>query len=84
MEIGISELQKNISLFRSIKEPLRIIDKKSREILAVVLPRRQREGHIVESLGGIFRGYRPDREYKDTDAMIAEAYEAEMREKYGS
>jgi len=83
MEIGISEMQKNISLFRNLREPLRIVDKKTKETLAMVLPRRHRGTRIVQQLDGVFRNYRPEGEYTDTKSMIEAAYAAEMEAKYG-
>jgi len=37
MTIGVSELQKNISIIRNLKETLYVVDKKTNEILATIL-----------------------------------------------
>ena len=35
MTIGISELQKNISIFKNLTETVQVIDKKTKEVLAL-------------------------------------------------
>ncbi|MBN2824979.1 MAG: hypothetical protein JXQ76_06640 [Campylobacterales bacterium] len=37
MTIGISELQKNISIFKNFNETIEIVDKKTKEVLALLL-----------------------------------------------
>ena len=37
MIIGVSELQKNISIFKNLTESVQIVDKKTKEVLALVL-----------------------------------------------
>ena len=84
MVIGVSELQKKISIFRNLTETVHIIDKKSKQILATVLPKNQIEKeNLTQSLGGIFQSYKPKESYTDMEEMIADAYDKEMMEKYG-
>jgi len=84
MIIGVSELQKKISIFKNLSETVYIVDKKSKEILATVLPKKQIDKEsLTKSLGGIFQNYKSEKTFKSFEAMKEEAYEEEMREKYG-
>jgi len=84
MVIGVSELQKNISIFKNITETIHIIDKKTKEVLALVLPRTQMEKHtLTDALGGILQRKNSIEKYEIFDGMVENAYEQEMREKYG-
>lgn len=85
MTIGVSELQKNISIIRNLTETLYVIDKKTNELLATILPnKRIEEESIVDRLGGIFSDSKlPEKYHGDIDAAIADAYHQEMMEKYG-
>jgi len=89
MTIGVSELQKNISIIRNLKETLHVIDKKTNELLATIIPNSNKktddtEDDWVERLGGVFSDSRLPEKYKgDVDAAIADAYHQEMMEKYG-
>jgi hypothetical protein len=83
MVIGISELQKNTSIFKNLTETIHIIDKKTKEVLALVLPKNRMEEHsLTDSLGGILQRKQPF-ETTDINKMVEDAYEQEMREKYG-
>ncbi|MEA2111032.1 MAG: hypothetical protein U9P71_03180 [Campylobacterota bacterium] len=85
MIIGVSELQKKISIFKNLSETVYIVDKKSKEILATVLPKAEIEKeNIADSLGGIFQNYKPNKSYDSFEAMKKEAFDDEMREKYGA
>jgi len=85
MTIGVSELQKNISIIRNLKETLYVVDKKTNELLATILPnKKMEEESIVDRLGGIFSDSKlPEKYNGDLDAAIADAYHQEMMEKYG-
>ncbi len=84
MVIGVSELQKNISIFKNLTETIHIIDKKTKEVLALVLPRTQIEKHsLTDALGGILQRKDPIKRYENFDEMVEDAYEQEMKEKYG-
>jgi len=84
MTIGISELQKNISIFKNLSQTVQVVDKKTKEVLAVILPRQEIDKRsITESLGGILSGHKAMDHYQDINEMIDDAYAAEMREKYG-
>ena len=84
MTIGISELQKNISIFKNLNETVQVIDKKTKEVLAVILPKQKIEKKsLTESLGEILSHKKPNEEYQNINQMVDDAFEAEMREKYG-
>ncbi len=84
MIIGVSELQKKISIFKNLSETVYIVDKKSKEVLATVLPKKKIEKEsLTKSLGGIFQDHRPDKSYSSFEAMKKEAFDEEIREKYG-
>nr|MCH9741000.1 hypothetical protein [Campylobacterota bacterium] len=81
---GVSELQKNISIFKNLDETIHIIDKKTKEVLALVLPKPKMQKHtLTEALGGILQVKHPIKKYENIDEMIDDAYEQEMKEKYG-
>ena len=83
MTIGVSEIQKNISLFKNLTETIHIIDKKTKKVLAMVLPRKEIESSsLTNSLGGILKR-KIEPKIDNLESMIADAYEEEMRAKYG-
>ncbi len=85
MVIGVSELQKNISLFKNLTETIHIIDRKTKEVLAMVLPRSQiQKTPLTDILGGILQVKTATKIYTNINEMIEDAYEQEMREKYGN
>jgi len=82
MTIGVSELQKNISMIRNLKESLHVIDKKTNEILATIIPNNKIavKDDWVERLGGsMANGIVAE----DLDKAISDAYHNEMMKKYG-
>lgn len=84
MTIGISELQKNISIFKNITETVQVVDKKTKEVLALVLPKSAIEKRaLTDVLGGILHTDKTVQVYKNVDEMVADAYAQEMKEKYG-
>ena len=84
MIIGVSELQKNISIFKNLTESVQIVDKKTKEVLALVLPKSQMQtANLTDTLGGILKKRKAIEKYDSLDDMIEEAYAMEMREKYG-
>ena len=84
MVIGVSELQKNISIFKNLTESVQIVDKKTKEVLALILPKSQMQAaNLTDALGGILQKNKTNKNYDDLDEMIANAYDMEMKEKYG-
>ncbi|HIP14450.1 MAG TPA: hypothetical protein EYG74_03060 [Sulfurimonas autotrophica] len=85
MTIGVSELQKNISMIRNLKETLYVIDKKTNELLATILPnrkenKRMKKKSLTEELAGsMANGIVVD----DLDKAISEAYADAMMKKHG-
>ncbi len=87
MIIGVSELQKNISIIRNLRETLYVIDKKTNEILATILPNRQRDmqKNLTDELAGSLAGrHLPEYYHDNLDAAINDAWGQAMREKYGA
>ena len=86
MTIGVSELQKNISIFRNLTETLYIVDKKTNETLATVLPNKKRKKTtLTESLAGSLSGKTLPKKYNgNLEEAIKDAYHQEMMEKYGN
>ena len=84
MIIGVSELQKKISIFKNLTETVYIVDKKSKSILATVLPKGEMNKESLEvSLGGVFKSFTPTKEYESYEEMKQSAYDEEMMAKYG-
>ena len=84
MIIGISELQKKISIFRNLTETVEIVDKKTKEVLAIVLPKKEiRQKSLTDILGGILKSDIQAEDSSKLESMVADAYDQEMREKYG-
>lgn len=81
MTIGVSELQKNISIIRNLTESLQVVDKKTNELLATILPAKQKKtATLTEQLAGsMANGIVVD----DIDKAYHEAREAELVKKYG-
>ncbi len=51
---------------------------------ALVLPKSQMQtANLTDTLGGILQKNKAIKKYDDLDDMIADAYDMEMREKYG-
>ncbi len=83
MVIGVGDIQKNIGLFKNMTQPIHIIDKKTHEILAMILPDNKMEKYnLTDSLGGILHR-KNQTPFDNINTMIEDAYEAQMREKYG-
>ncbi len=84
MVIGVSELQKNISIFKNLTESVQIVDKRTKEVLALVLPKSQMQtANLTDALGGILQKHKGSKKYEEIDDMIEDAYDMEMRGKYG-
>ena len=84
MIIGVSELQKKISIFKNLTENVHIIDKKSKQLLATVFPQKKMaQENMTKHLAGCLSSYKPDKHYENMEEMIADAYDREMMKKYG-
>jgi len=80
LSIGIGEIQKNTSIFTHITEVIQIVDKRKKQVLAMVYP--VREQSVVKSLAGKYKN-----KIEHTDMSIETIKEIAMmeamREKYG-
>ena len=77
--IGISEIQKNTSIFNNLTEAIEIVDKRKKQTVAVVYP-VTRTG-IVNKLAGKYK----NKVLKSTDltAIKESAMRLAMEDKYG-
>ena len=80
LSIGIGEIQKNTSIFTNLTEVIQIVDKRKKQILAMVYPMKNQS--VINSLAGKYK----DR-IKTTELSIDEIKEESMRlamgDKYG-
>ncbi len=53
LSIGIGEIQKNSSVFSNLTEAIQIIDKRKKQVLAMVYPIQKQS--IVDSLAGKYK-----------------------------
>ena len=81
--IGISEIQKNISLLTKLKEAITIIDKRKNREVAIIYPLSGiRESSVVESLANKYSN-KSTVQIEDLEKAKEEAMMMAMREKYG-
>jgi len=82
MQAGLAEIQKNIAMLTTLTEPLQIVDKRRKQIVATVYPRLVT--HNAQRLAGKYRERIPVdlRAASFEDAREA-ALLAAMKEKYG-
>jgi len=80
LSIGIGEIQKNTSVFTNMTEAIQIVDKRKKQVLAMVYPVKQQS--IVKKLSGKYK-----ERVQKSDMTIEEIKEFStmeaMREKYG-
>ncbi|MDQ7060290.1 MAG: hypothetical protein Q9M43_03875 [Sulfurimonas sp.] len=80
LSIGIGEIQKNSSIFSNLTEAIQIIDKRKKQVLAMVYPVQTQS--IVPSLAGKYKN-----KVKSTKLSMEEIKEFSMmktmEEKYG-
>ncbi len=80
LSIGIGEIQKNSSIFSNLTEVMQIIDKRKKQVLAMVYPVQTTS--IVDSLAGKYKN-----KIKATtlsfEEIKNEAMASAMEEKYG-
>lgn len=82
MQAGLAEIQKNIALLTTLTEPLQIIDKRRKQIIATVYPRLKT--HQAQKLSGKYR-HRISTTLQGHDFELAreQAMLSAMGEKYG-
>jgi len=76
LSIGIGEIQKNTSIFTNLTEVIQIVDKRKKQILAMVYPVHNQS--VINNLAGKYK----DR-IKTTELSIDEIKEESMGDKYG-
>jgi hypothetical protein len=57
MQAGLAEIQKNIAILTTLTEPLQIVDKRRKQIIATVYPRLAT--HNAQRLSGKYRNRIP-------------------------
>ncbi len=76
MTITISELQKKIGIIKKIKEPIVVIDGRSKKELAIIEPIENSDEKTLEKI--LSYPKKVDKEYN-----FEEIYEKHLKEKYG-
>lgn len=79
--IGLSEIQKNISIFSTLNEPLKIVDKRKKITLAIVYP-VNKAGKLKELAGKFEKRIDPTLKNIPIQEAKDKAYEKAMKEKY--
>jgi len=80
LSIGIGEIQKNTSIFTNLTETLQIVDKRRKQILAMVYPIRRQS--MVNSLAGKYK-HKVANTTKSFDEIKEESMMDAMGDKYG-
>jgi hypothetical protein len=80
LSIGIGEIQKNTSIFTNMSEPIQIVDKRKKQILAMVYPVKQQS--IVNNLAGKYKNRITNSDLSMNEIKEIAMIDA-MREKYG-
>ena len=79
LSIGIGEIQKNSSIFSNLTEVMQIIDKRKKQVLAMVYPMQNQS--VIDSLAGKYKDV-----VESTDLSMDEikksAMHTAMAEKY--
>ena len=80
LSIGIGEIQKNSSIFSNLTEAMQIIDKRKRQVLAMVYPVQ----HVstIDKLAGKYKN-RVNAVESDIETIKKRAIQTAMEEKYG-
>ena len=83
MQAGLAEIQKNIAILTTLTEPLQIVDKRRKQIIATVYPRLRTQQ--AQKLAGKYQARVPADLKNLTFEQIREAAPlAAMKEKYGA
>lgn len=81
MQAGLAEIQKNIAILTTLTEPLQIVDKRRKQIIATVYPRLA--AHNAQRLAGKYRQRIPTALRAVSFEEVREAaLLAAMKEKY--
>jgi len=80
LSIGIGEIQKNSSIFSNLTETMQIIDKRKKQVLAMVYPIQNVS--VVDTLAGKYKKrVKPIK--RDFKSIKESAMQVAMEEKYG-
>jgi len=78
MTIGISELQKNISIFKNLTTKIKVLDKKTKKVLAIILPNKEyKKESLTKSLAGSLKN-KTKVKVDNLEEAIKKAYQEEM------
>lgn len=80
LSIGIGEIQKNISILTKITETIEIVDKRKKEVVAIVYP--VKKDLVVKKLAGKYKNRIKKNNFSLKEIKEISFTEA-MREKYG-
>lgn len=81
MQAGLAEIQKNIAMLTTLTEPLQIVDKRRKQIVATVYPRLVT--HNAQRLAGKYRErIRADLRAASLEEAREAAWLVAMKEKY--
>ena len=80
LSIGIGEIQKNSSVFSNLTEAMQIIDKRKKQVLAMVYP--MQNNSVIDSLAGKYK-YKINSTNLSIDEIKESAMLSAMEEKYG-
>ncbi|NOQ31358.1 MAG: hypothetical protein GQ570_09565 [Helicobacteraceae bacterium] len=80
LSIGIGEIQKNSSIFSNLNEVIQIVDKRKKQILAMVYPVNRHS--MVSSLAGKYKN-RVSKNELNIDEIKEFSMSKAMEEKYG-
>lgn len=81
MQAGLAEIQKNIAILTTLTEPLQIVDKRRKQIIATVYPRLRTQK--AQKLAGKYQARIPVELQNHTFDQVREAaLLAAMKEKY--
>ena len=83
MVISISELQRNISILKNLKEPLIIVDKRTKKEIAKIEPIQKRSEREKLEIFKQKPHIRSDIYVEDIDKAFEEVYIEHLRKKYG-
>lgn len=80
LSIGIGEIQKNSSIFSNLTETMQIVDKRKKQVLAMVYP--VQNVSVVDTLAGKYKK-RVKSTQTDLETIKKSAMQMAMEEKYG-
>jgi hypothetical protein len=78
--IGLAGIQKNISILNNLSEPLKVVDQRKKEAIAIIYPIKKRKNNIA-SLAGKYSSMIPEHlKNKNIDTLIDTALEQSLIE----